>query len=215
MQMLKNLFKSKDKYYLELDEAVETAKKVGNVVQDKAADALESKPIQQAVETVKDVADVAQDKLQSAVGTDAKTEAKAATESAKKKVESVAADAKAEAKSAKNKVESVAADVKTEAKSTAKSAKKTVKGNKATANSNGKSPAKAKSAQNGASSYDPPFWVAAMYKKSSGVNSDGTQAQQTFATDNLMPVMSKSRRRPGPSLNKFRDMANKAKTPKG
>ena len=198
MQMLKNLFKSKDKYYLELDDAVETAKKVGNVVQDKAADALESKPVQQAVETVKDAAEVAQDKLQSAVGTDVKTEAKSA------------------AKSAKNKVEKVADDAKSEAKSAANSAKKTVKGKKSTAKSNGKSPAKAKSSQNGgASSYDPPFWVAAMYKKSSGVNSDGSQAQQTFATDNLMPVMSKSRRRPGPSLNKFKDMANKAKTPKG
>ena len=216
MQMLKNLFKSKDKYYLELDDAVETAKKVGNVVQDKAADALESKPVQQAVETVKDAAEVAQDKLQSAVGTDVKTEAKSAAKSAKNKVEKVADNAKAEAKSAKNKVEKVADDAKSEAKSAANSAKKTVKGKKSTAKSNGKSPAKAKSSQNGgASSYDPPFWVAAMYKKSSGVNSDGSQAQQTFATDNLMPVMSKSRRRPGPSLNKFKDMANKAKTPKG
>lgn len=67
----------------------------------------------------------------------------------------------------------------------------------------------------GASSYEPPFWVKAMYNKSSG-NGNGkvTQSKQTFATDYLMPVVSKSRRRPGPSLNKFKDMANKSKAPR-
>ena len=214
MQMLKKIFNSKDKYYLELDEAVETAKKVGNVVQDKAADVLESKPVQQAVETVKEVADVAQDKLQSAVSTDAKTEAK----SAANKVKSVASDAKTEAKSAaksaEKTVESVASDAKTEAKSAAKSAEKTVEGEQAAKKDNSDSQSKSQpSPQNaGASSFDPPFWVAAMYKNSStDVNSDGTEAEQTFATDNLMPIITRTRRRPGPSLNKFKDMAKKAK----
>ena len=213
MQMLKKIFNSKDKYYLELDEAVETAKKVGNVVQDKAADVLESKPVQQAVETVKEAADVAQDKLQSAVSTDTKTAAKSVAKSAEKKVESVADDAKAKAKSAEKKVESVADDAKAKAKST----QKTVKGKQAAKSDSDSQSKPQPSPQNaGASSFDPPFWVAAMYKnKSTNLNSDGSQAQQTFATDNLMPIMTNTRRRPGPSLNKFKDMANKAKTPKG
>ena len=222
MQMLKKIFKSKDKYYLELDEAVETAKKVGSAVQDKAADVLESKPVQQAVETVKEAADVAQDKLQSAVSTDTKTEAKSAAKSAEKKVESVASEAKTEAKSAAksaaNKVESVAGEAKTEAKSAANKVEKTAKGKQATKKDNSASQSKSQPSPQdaGASSFDPPFWVAAMYKNSStNVNSDGTQAQQTFATDNLMPIITNTRRRPGPSLNKFKDMANKAKTPKG
>ena len=213
MQMLKKIFNSKDKYYLELDEAVETAKKVGNVVQDKAADVLESKPVQQAVETVKEAADVAQDKLQSAVSTDTKTKAKSVAKSAEKKVESVADDAKAKTKSAEKKVESVADD----AKAKTKSAEKKVKGKQAAQNNSDSQTKSQPSPQNaGASSFDPPFWVAAMYKNSStNLNSDGSQAQQTFATDNLMPIVSKTRRRPGPSLNKFKDMASKAKTPKG
>ncbi|MGF1542626.1 MAG: hypothetical protein ACFCU5_19640 [Pleurocapsa sp.] len=69
-------------------------------------------------------------------------------------------------------------------------------------------------ATNGASSWEPPFWVKAMYNNSSS-NGKATNSEQTFATDNLMPTITTSRRRPGPSLNKFKDMASKAKTPKG
>ena len=201
MQMLKKLFSSEGKYYLELDEAVETAKKAATAVQDKATEALESKPVQQAVETAKQAADTAQDKLQSVVSTDVEAETKSA------------------AKSAKNKVDSVATEAETKAKSAAKSAEKTVKG-KQTAQNKDKSPSKSQAQPSpqdaGASSFDPPFWVAAMYKNSgTNINSDGTQAEQTFATDNLMPIVTKSRRRPGPSLNKFKDMASKAKTPTG
>lgn len=66
----------------------------------------------------------------------------------------------------------------------------------------------------GASSYEPPFWVAAMYNNSSK-NNNGRIAEETFATDNLMPIATKYRRRPGGSLKKFKDMAKQAKTPKG
>ena len=39
------------------------------------------------------------------------------------------------------------------------------------------------------------------------------QAEQTFAPNYLMPTASQSRRRPGPSLDMFRDMARQVKTP--
>ncbi|MEL6438520.1 MAG: hypothetical protein AAFQ80_04610 [Cyanobacteria bacterium J06621_8] len=70
------------------------------------------------------------------------------------------------------------------------------------------------SPDSGASSFDPPFWVAAMYKSSD----DGDEttevktSSQTFATDNLMPTITKYRRRPGGSLNKFKTMAKESKT---
>jgi hypothetical protein len=67
----------------------------------------------------------------------------------------------------------------------------------------------------GASSYDPPFWVAAMYNNnnSSGSSNNG-KGEPTFATDNLMPTVTQYRRRPGPSLNKFKDMARQSRTPR-
>ncbi len=68
----------------------------------------------------------------------------------------------------------------------------------------------------GASSFEPPFWVAAMYNKNNGsTKSNGKVAEQTFATDNLMPTVTNYRRRPGGSLAKFKDMARKARTPGG
>ena len=71
------------------------------------------------------------------------------------------------------------------------------------------------STNTGASSYEPPFWVAAMYNTNNGAaNNNGQVAEQTFATDNLMPTPTKFRRRPGGSLDKFKNMAKQAKTPK-
>ena len=101
----------------------------------------------------------------------------------------------------------VAKDVKNQAKS-------------ATTNKKGKqqSPAKPKTApvSSAASSWEEPFWVKAMYKNNSnGSNGKAAASEQTFSTDYLMPTITKSRRRPGPSLNKFKDMASKARTPKG
>ena len=167
MQILKNIFNSKEKYYLELDESLEsqpakavakTVEKVNSAVKEAAEEVVESKPVQKAVE--------------------------------------VAAETK---KAAPEKPETV---TKTEAKTT-----KTDKPQKE---------AKPSPKNAGASSFDPPFWVAAMYgSKNASTNNNGTPAEQTFATDNLMPTISKYRRSPGPSLNKFKDMAKKAKTAKG
>ena len=46
-------------------------------------------------------------------------------------------------------------------------------------------------------------------------NGNGRVAEQTFAPENLMPVATKFRRRPGGSLDKFKNMAKQANTPKG
>lgn len=176
MQMLKKIFNSENKYFLELDEikeskpvqaAIETAEKVTDAVQDKATEVIESKPVQTAVKTAKEATSEAQDKIESATKTETKPQAESKTNS--------------------NKQVSKKTDTQT-----------------------------ASPQDSGASSFEQPFWVAAMYNNNSTtVNSDGTQAEPTFATDHLMPVVTKYRRRPGPSLNKFKDMASKAKTPKG
>ena len=79
-----------------------------------------------------------------------------------------------------------------------------------------KTQAKTTPAYSGASSWEEPFWVKAMYKNSgNGSNGKTATSEKTFATDYLMPTITKSRRRPGASLNKFKEMASKAKTPKG
>lgn len=63
-----------------------------------------------------------------------------------------------------------------------------------------------------ASSWEEPFWVKAMYKNaaSNAESVSGQTSQKTFATDYLI-VQSSSRRRPGPSLNKFKEMVSKKK----
>ena len=165
--MLKNIFNSDNKYYLELDEsseskpvktAVKTAEKVSNTVKETVTKVPESKPVEQTVKVAAKPKEAAQEKPKTVTKTEAKVS-------------------------------------------------KTDKPQK---------PAKPSPKAAGASSFDPPFWVAAMYNNSNTqVNSDGAQAEQTFATDNLMPTASKYRRRPGPSLNNFKDMAKKARTPKG
>lgn len=70
--------------------------------------------------------------------------------------------------------------------------------------------------QAAASSYEPPFWVAAMSNtnKNGSSNGSGQGAEMTFASDNLMPTISKYRRVPGGSLAKFKAMAKTAKTPR-
>ena len=205
MQMLKKIFKSDKKYYLELPDeiteskpvqtAVKTAEKVADAVQDKASEVLDSKPAKEAVKTAKQVTNKAEDKAKDTLKSKPVKEAVKTADKAKEEV--------------KEKVESKTVESKTKINKKQKNAKQ----------SDSKKPeAKAKPSPQdaGASSFEPPFWVAAMYNNSnSNVNSDGTQAQPTFATENLMPVVTKTRRRPGPSLNKFKDMAKNAKTPKG
>ena len=201
MQMLKKLFKSNNKFHLELDEikdsevvqtAVETASKAADTVKEKASEVASSQPVKEAVQATTDAAQSAQDKLASALGTEEKptkekpTEAKSTTAKAKPKE-----DKKAPAK------ESTAS-----------------KNGKVT-ESSPETDSTPDSTNTGASSYEPPFWVAAMYNTNNdATNDNGQVAEQTFATDNLMPTVTKFRRRPGGSLDKFKDMAKQAKTPK-
>ena len=183
MQMLKKLFSSENKYFLELKEsdavqtAVETTKKVATA----------------AKETASEVADTAQEKLESAISTEEKP--------AESKVQSKDKPAKPQAKG----------------KSAKPEAKDKPAEPQASSEQNGSAQDSEVTAGNtGASSFDPPFWVAAMYNNNSGQeNSNGKVAEQTFAPENLMPIATKFRRRPGGSLDKFKDMAKQAKTPKG
>ncbi len=193
MQMLKKLFNSDKKYYLELDEikdseivqsAVKTAEKAADVVKDKVSDIANSQPVQDAVKTATEAADVAQDKLASVVTTETPVK---------------------ENSQQNNKT-------KTKANTKAKQNGKAAPGSATTSKEKQTQPSLKDS---GASSFDPPFWVAAMYNNNaSGTNSDGQMAGQTFATDNLMPTVTTYRRRPGGSLSKFKDMAKQAKTPR-
>ena len=195
--MLKKLFNSKNKYFLELDElkeseavqtAVETTKKVASV----------------AKETASEVVDTAQEKLQSAIATEEKP--------AESKVKTPEKSDKSQAK-----VKAKGKSDKSQAKDKAKDKSKELEDK---AEQNGSAQAQnseVKTVENtGASSYDPPFWVAAMYNNnSSKEKGNGRVAEQTFAPENLMPIATKFRRRPGGSLDKFKDMAKQAKTPKG
>lgn len=193
MQMLKKLFSSDKKYYLELDEikdsevvqtAVKTAEKAAEVVKEKASEVASSQPVKEAVKTASEVTSVAQEKLASAITQENSTEAKPETKAKS------ATKTKPETKAKQNgKAEQSTKEV-TEAKPALKNS--------------------------GASSFDPPFWVAAMNNtNSNGTGSNGKVTEETFATNNLMPAITNYRRRPGGSLDKFKDMAKKAKTPKG
>lgn len=193
--MLKKLFNSDKKYYLELDEikdsevvqsAVKKAEKAADVVRDQASEIANSQPVRNAVETATETAEAAQDQLASVVATDEKP-----------------GDAKAKSKA--NTEVKVNGKVKQDGKAKRKTAAQS---------QNKKTQPSIKNS--GASSYEPPFWVAAMYNNSSSnANGSGQAAKQTFAPDNLMPTVSKYRRRPGGSLAKFKDMAKQAKTPRG
>ena len=67
----------------------------------------------------------------------------------------------------------------------------------------------------GASSFEPPFWVAAMNNTNNKAANGSVAAEgETFAENNLLPVITKYRRRPGGSLKQFKEMAKNAKTPK-
>lgn len=184
MQMLKKIFNSNNKYYLELDElkdsevvqtALKTAEKATEAVKEKAVEIAQSEPVQEAIKTAGEAVETTQDKLASAIATEEKP---TATKSAKVNVTKDKASKNgkvAESKTAKAQVNP--------------------------------------SPQNGASSFDPPFWVAAMNNTNTS-NSNGQVKEATFASDNLMPTITKYRRRPGGSLAKFKDMAKTAKTPR-
>ncbi len=106
-----------------------------------------------------------------------------------------------------------AVEAKTVSKpTTVKASKKPQKGKSSTSTKKetGSKPAAPVSAS--ASSWEQPFWVKAMYNNASSDSSQSTETetQPTFATNYLMS-QSSSRRRPGPSLNKFKDMARQKK----
>jgi hypothetical protein len=196
MQMLKKLFNSENKFHLELDEikeseavqtAVKTASKAADTVKEKASDLADSQAVQKAVTIAKDVVSDEKDTPSKSNKSQDKPEAKSG-KTQKPEAKSAKAKDKPEAKTQQNGKQ---ADTPTQ--ETAPSLE-----------------------NSGASSFDPPFWVAAMYNTNdSDRNSEGETAQSTFATDNLMPIGSKFRRRPGGSLDKFKKMAKQTKTPKG
>ncbi len=61
--------------------------------------------------------------------------------------------------------------------------------------------------------YEPPEWVKAIKNYSNNGQSETQQLQEnsTFATKYLMANPPQSRRRPGPSLNRFKEMVNTMK----
>jgi hypothetical protein len=186
--MLKKLFGSNKKdngFYLELDENQGNGA-VKNVV----------KTVTKTVEAAKEqVEEIKESKVvQSAVETVTET-----VEAVKEQVESVT-------NSEETPGEAVAK------KSGKKAQKDPIKSQKS-AKSQADQPKTAAPKPPSAPSYEPPFWVKAMYKNNSS-NGTGGSSETTFATDYLMPTVSKYRRRPGPSLDKFKDMANKARTPR-
>ena len=147
MQMLKKMFNSDGKYYLELDDAQE-----------------------------KDIN----------TATEASTEASTKTEKvAEKAVEQVATP--------KKELPTEAPVVKPEQKTKAIKVESKDKTSPAATTSK-------------AVSSEQPFWVAAMYNTTNN-NSNDSVSEQTFATDYLMPTITKFRRSPGPSINQFKDMA--------
>ena len=64
-----------------------------------------------------------------------------------------------------------------------------------------------------AAEWEPPFWVKAMKESTQKKAEEKAQPGMSFAPSNLLPL-SRPRRRPGPSLNTFRNLARQAKTPK-
>jgi hypothetical protein len=56
-----------------------------------------------------------------------------------------------------------------------------------------------------------PFWVSAM--RSTATIQAETKPEMTFSTDYLLSSGSSSRRRPGPSLNPFKEIARQVKKP--
>lgn len=204
MQMLKKIFSSDNKYYLELKDevensevvqtAVKTAEKTAEAVKEKAQAVAKSEPVQSAVKTAGEAVETAQDKVASAIATEEKpSEVKPA-------------------KQAEGKAKQKGADKSTKADKAKQNGKA---GAPQAAEKEGQKEAKPTVENSGASSFDPPFWVAAMNNTNkNSANGNAQAVEQTFATDNLLPIANKYRRRPGGSLDKFKDMAKSAKTPK-
>ena len=62
--------------------------------------------------------------------------------------------------------------------------------------------------------WEPPAWVKAMENTKTKIKQEEngkSNSEMTFATQYLMPTPNKSRRRPGPSLSMYMDMARQVK----
>lgn len=175
----------KEKFFLELDEAAETAESIAKSTVEKV-----KAPAAKAVEAVKEVSGDVADKAK-----DAAARAEDAIEKATAKNAAKAPDKK-EAK-------------KEEAKK--KAAKKTTA--KKGASQNGSAPVAAEPAPVAALPPAPPtpeeLIVNAIAAGSKKTDAQGNviEAVQTFSTDHLMPLGNSSRRRPGPSFGAFKSMA--------
>jgi hypothetical protein len=198
LNKLLKLGKKSNGYYLELDESKESTNgKVAEVAQ-------------AVVEKTTKVKEVAAEKT-------AKVK-KAAVEKTKKVEEAVAEktapvkEAVAETvTAAQTAVAEKTAPVKAPAQTKSKKAKKS-KAAKNTTEPTQVTPVATKAPSAGASTYEQPFWVKVMYEKSSSNgNGKAGSSEQTFATDYLITTTNGYRRRPGPSLNKFKAMASKTK----
>ncbi|MGB3291444.1 MAG: hypothetical protein WBB01_00465 [Phormidesmis sp.] len=177
----------KEKYFLELDDAAEESVENAKAVVTKTAKA--------AVETVKGVSADVVDKVQSVAG-DTVGKAESVAEDAADKAESVADKTKKAAKTAK----APAAKKATAQKAVAKGASQKSEGSEQT-----DAPAPAKSEPRSAED----IIVEAIAAAGKKTDEDGNVADgpHTFATDHLMPLGNRGRRRPGPSLSAFKGMA--------
>lgn len=179
----------KEKYFLELDDAAEES--VENVK------AVVVKTAKVAVKTAKEVSADVTDKVQSLTGD--------ATDTA----ESVADDAADKAKSAADKTKKAAKTAKAPAKKAA--AKKSAKG--ASQKSEGSEQPDAPTPDAAPAKAEPrspeEIIVSAIAAASKKTDENGNVADgpHNFATDHLMPLGNRGRRRPGPSLGAFKGMA--------
>ena len=143
------------------------------------------------------------------VATKVKEEAQQLVEDSKPAIDSAVKDIKSDTKDKAQKVKSSVADATPDSeqkegnkKELAKSSSATVKTQK---DDSRETTTQTTSAPSGDTSYsDEPFWVKLMYENKE--QKAAQNAEKTFATDNLIS-RPKARRRPGGSLDKFKEMA--------
>ncbi|MGV2828619.1 hypothetical protein [Myxosarcina sp. GI1(2024)] len=121
------------------------------------------------------------------------------------KVTSVAEDGEEQIDSARENVETAVKSTKTEEGKLKLAADKNAQNAVQPSANNGANK------DSGASLWEQPFWVKAMYEKNSSNGKGATEPESTFATNNLMPIPTNYRRRPGPSLDKYKAMANETR----
>lgn len=118
-------------------------------------------------------------------------------------------DAKKQTDSAKKEVEKTVESAREDEEKSKSEADEKTEGVAPSSASNG-----AASESSGASSWEQPSWVKAMFEKSSNNGKQAAEEESTFATDNLMPIPTNYRRRPGPSLDKYKAMVNETNIPR-